>query len=481
MENKIFAFLNEVFPKGSAIRHISVLTSFTAIAQGINVAIMPLLSRIYSPEDFGIMAVFVSLTSILVELSGFRYYFAIPIPKETRFANALIILSFSIQAVFVSLLCLLLYCFGKPLLTIISMENLIRYRVLIPLAIGSMGVYLILTQWAIREGLFRVIGQTRITQSVCGAITMIVLGIFGLKPLGLLLGTIIARAGGIGTLGLAIIKGKGLPRSTKRDVIYVASRYRKFPLYETWSGLLNTLGGQIVPILLISLYSSQIAGFFAMAQRLLAIPASFIGKAVGQVFYQRASIAKHQGRIDSVSIRAYTILFQVGIFPVLMLSLFAPSLFSFALGDNWIIAGYFARLIGPWVAFAFACSPLDVLFAVLEIQGTRLLIEMIQNLLKVAAVFVGTFLGGPYVSLGLLCIIGVCTYLVKMLFLLSAAGNSIREIIILPFKKAIWGFLLALFPGFMAIVHMPLVLQLAALVFSSVFYALSVHSIISRK
>jgi len=93
-------FLNRLLPKGSAMRHVSILAGGTTIAQGLNVAIMPVLSRIYSPSDFGVMAVFVSVTAILTELSGFRYHLAIPLPKQERYAKALIVLSSLLQDCF---------------------------------------------------------------------------------------------------------------------------------------------------------------------------------------------------------------------------------------------------------------------------------------------------------------------------------------------------------------------------------------------
>jgi len=421
-------FLNRLLPKGSAMRHVSILAGGTTIAQGLNVAIMPVLSRIYSPSDFGVMAVFVSVTAILTELSGFRYHLAIPLPKQERYAKALIVLSSLLQAVFVVFISIAMLVLGKTVLSKISMEVLIPYRYLIPVGVAGMGTYIALTQWAIREKFFQTIARTRVTQSVSGILTKVVLGLLGLKPLGLLLGSIASQAGGITTLASSILKKKGLPTPPKEDIKRVAFRYRKFPMFDTWSGMLNTVGRQIMPILLVALYDPQVAGLFAMAQNLLHIPAVFVGQAIGQVFLQKASVARYEGNLKDLSMQAYTLLLRLGFFPILLISFFAPPVFSFFLGPKWLEAGSFATVLGLWLAFAFAYSPMSVLFSVLERQGVGLATEIIYISARVAAFWIGSAFGGALLSAGLFGGVGFVVLLLRMDYILSVAGNNQRTI-----------------------------------------------------
>lgn len=419
-------FLNRLLPKGSAMRHVSILAGGTTIAQGLNVAIMPVLSRIYSPSDFGVMAVFVSVTAILTELSGFRYHLAIPLPKHQRYAKAVVVLSFFLQAVFVVVISLILLIVGKPLLKMISMETLIPYRYFIPVAVAGMGAYIALTQWAIREKLFQTIARTKVTQSISGAVAMVSLGFLGFRPLGLLIGKIIGQAGGITTLARSIFKKKGLPKPPLADIKRVALRYRKFPMYSTWSGMLNTVGRQIMPILLVALYDPQVAGLFAMAQNLLHIPAVFVGQAIGQVFLQRASVARYEGNLKELSLKTYTLLLRLGFFPILLISFFAPPVFSFVLGPKWLEAGSFARVLGPWLAFAFAYSPMSVLFSVLDRQGVGLATEIVYITARVAAFWIGTTFGGPILSATLFGSVGFIVLFLRMNYLLLVSRNEQR-------------------------------------------------------
>lgn len=463
-------FLNRLLPKGSAMRHVSILAGGTAVAQGLGIAVMPIISRIYSPADFGVMAVFASVTAILTELSGFRYHLAIPLPKQDRYAKALVVLSFLLQAIFVVFISIGILVLGKTILSKISMGVLIPYRYLIPVGVAGMGAYLALTQWAIREKLFQTIARTKVTQSVSGILTKVILGLLGLKPLGLLLGSIASQAGGITTLARSIIKKKGISKPPKEDIKRVASRYRKFPMFETWSGMLNTVGRQIMPIMLVGFYNTQVAGLFAMAQNLLLIPAVFIGQAIGQVFLQRASVARHEGNLKVLSLRTYTLLLRLGFFPILLISFFAPPIFSFVLGPRWLEAGSFAMVLGPWIAFGFAYSPMSVLFAILDRQGVGLATEILYITGRVVAFWVGSLYGGPILAASLFGGLGFVVLLSRANYLLLVAGNDRRQL----FKTNVAIFLETIFllvlPLGALIMNLGLVLVSSALAIAVMVY-----------
>ena len=347
----------------SAARHVSLIAGGTMLAQAVGILTMPIVSRIYTPSDYGIMAVYTSVLAILTELSGFRYYLAIPLPKDERYAKALVVLSLGIQTAFVLLLSALLFFAGEYILIKLSMPQLTPYRLLLPIGLLAAGSYIVLTQWAIREKLFSTIARTKITQSLSGAFAKIALGLMGIRPLGLLIGAIVAQGGGITTLSRSLLKKKGVPCPKKGEVRRVALRYWKFPVFSTWTGLINTFGSQFVPILLVTFYNPKTAGLFAMAQSLLQVPTVFVGSAIGQVFLQRASAARFDGSLKKLSFSTYKLLLRFGLFPILMISLFSPPVFAVVLGERWLEAGSFARVSGPLGAMFSRTALMSVLFS----------------------------------------------------------------------------------------------------------------------
>jgi O-antigen/teichoic acid export membrane protein len=69
-------------PKSEFGRNVLTLMTGTTIAQSIPVAITPILTRLYTPEDFGLLAVFVALTAILGSIANGRYELAIMHPEK---------------------------------------------------------------------------------------------------------------------------------------------------------------------------------------------------------------------------------------------------------------------------------------------------------------------------------------------------------------------------------------------------------------
>lgn len=465
----------------SALRQISLVAGGTVIAQTIGILSIPIISRIYSPTDFGIMAAYASVIAILGELSGFRYYLAIPLPKDERYAKALVVLSMGLQVAFVSLLALVLFTAGHFLLTKLSMTELIPYHGLIPLGLLATGSYIVLTQWAIREKLFSTIGHTKITQSLSGAASKIILGLWGMRPLGLLIGTIIAQGGGTTTLLRSLLKKKGIPHPEKKDICRAALRYRKFPKYDTFSGVLITAGGRIANLVFLALYSTQIVGYFAMAQQLLGLPSTFVGQAVGQVFIQRASSAKRNGDYLFVFTQTCRSLMRVGFFPILMASFLAPHLFPFILGEQWLQAGIFARIISPWIAINFVYSPLSHSFSIMERQDIGLLFETMHFPLRIVALYLGSNLGNVKISLYFLTIANCCIYFVKLAYLNKISGSSIFCLFKCLFFEAFLAFVL-IFPTLMSIKlesrHYFIILTLLASIF---LYLIFIASLLKDK
>ena len=443
---RLESFIDRFLPKGSAMRHISIIAGGTTIAQIINITTTPVLSRIYLPEDFGVMAAFLSVIAILNEATGLRYPLAIPLPKHDRYADALIVLCFLIQFVLVMLVAFLLFTVGGPLLTFLSLDALIPYRLLIPVGVACVGIYFTLSQWAIRAKSFSTIARTKLTQSVSGVIAKVTLGILGFHPLGLLLGSIVSQAGGATTLLRSLLKKCGWPKTSRRDLKKVALRYRRFPIFSTWSGVMITLGGRIAPILLVAFFDTHVAGLFAMAQSLLYIPSAFVGQSIRPVFLQRSSTAKHDGNLDHVFRKASKILMRISFFPILLIAFFAPWLLRMFLGVKWQAAGTFAQIIAPWVAINFVFSPLSSIFSVLERQRAGLIFEIVHLPLRIIALFLGARINNVVIAIIFLTIVNSGIYLIKLGYLYLATGNSIVSFLRDFTKEASFAILLCILP-----------------------------------
>lgn len=385
------------------------------IAQGFTMAIMPVLSRLYTPDDFGVASAFASIMSVLIPLSSLRYFLAIALPKTQEYTGAVVNLSFMIQCTYFCIILVIFILFGNTLLVYFNMDIVSDYKMLIPFAVLGASIYEMLTQCAIRAKLFSIIARTKVSQSLSGGFTKVCLGWLGVRPLGLIVGTIIGQAGGITSVTLALRKMKFFRRIKWFQIKRAALQYRNFPLYAMPTAIINTAGTQIIPLMVFSFYGATVAGYFSMAHQLMMIPSVFVGNAIGQVFLQRASVAKYDGRLGILSWNTYKILLKIGIVPMVILAITAPFVFRFVLGSAWKEAGEYAKLLAPITMASFAFSPISHVFNIQNKQRTAFKLEIVYFLVLVLCFLIGTLYQSAYISIclysfGGAIFVGVRTY-----------------------------------------------------------------------
>ena len=380
-------------------KEVFIVAGGSVIAQCFTMATMPLLSRIYSPEEFGIAAAFSSSMSVLIPLSSLRYFLAIALPKTQRYSYVITNLSFAIVCVYFCILWGIFILCGDTLLMYFNMGNLSDYTILIPFAVLGASVYELLTQCAIREKLFAIIARTKVSQSAAGGFTKICLGCLGVRPLGLILGIIIGQAGGITSMALALHHRKFFRRTQWFQIRRAALHYRNFPLYAMPTAIINTTGAQIIPLLVFSFYGATTAGYFSMAHQLLMIPSVFVGNAIGQVFLQKGSIAKYNGELHILCWNTYKTLLKIGIIPMVILVIAAPLVFEVVFGGAWREAGKYAKFLAPITMASFAFSPISHVFNIQNKQNVALKLEILYFIVQILCFLVGVLYHSAHASI----------------------------------------------------------------------------------
>jgi len=359
-------------------------------AKAIVILSMPIITRLYAPEDYGVFSIFSSITAILGSLATLRYAVTIPIAREEKDADNLLKLCFSITFS-LSLLCFIsILLFGNYFIEKFSAEQLRPFLWIIPLVFLGQGIYEALDNWAVRHKKFKLITLTKIRQGVSSSVIKIGLGFVGIAPLGLFIGKIAEIFAGIGNLTLKLVKEK--PSFFKKyswtEIKFVAKRFKKFPLVQSWSQLLLALGSQL-PILLIGVfYGSYVVGVFGLAMGMINLPMDLIGRSVAQVFY--AEISKegknNPQKIYNLSVSITKKLFLISLIPVAVLIVLGPWLFSTIFGPEWQDAGLYARYFSIIVLTRFISSPTVNIFNVFEKQELQLFLN-ISRVVLVTLIF----------------------------------------------------------------------------------------------
>lgn len=347
--------------QGSFVKNVSVLVGGTAFAQLITILVLPILTRLYSPEDFGVLAVYSSLLALISVVACLRFEIAIPIPKKDEDAAALLFLSLS-SVVLITLLTIIGVMLFSGQIEQATEGKLIGYVWLIPIGVFFSGLYAALQYWATRHKAFPLVAKTRMTQAVSGSGTQLGFGYFGFAPFGLLIGQLLSVAAGIVGLGGYLIKNN-LNIFKKVDcqrVKLVFKQYDRFPKYSTWEAFANA-GTIHFPIILIAYYAfGPEAGFVMLTMRLLSAPMGLVGKSVAQVYLSEAADRYHQGQLKIFTHKTIWSLVKVGAPPLLLVGILAPFVIPVIFGEEWQRAGVVVTWMVPWFFMQFITSPVSM-------------------------------------------------------------------------------------------------------------------------
>ena len=365
-------------PAGAAARQVMTLVTGTGLAQLIPLAVSPLLTRLYTPHDFGVFALYASLLAVLAVLGSARYELALMLPKDDTDALALVALAMAIVLATSAVVLAAVLLFQADLARWLDSPAVGPWLFLVPVSMLLTGLVNTLTVWANRTSNYRQISISRVLQSASAAAVAVALG-WGLSGgsqagVGLVLGAVVGQALAAASLAWPFWRrwGARLQGVGWQPMRAQALRFREFPAINMPHALLDALQGSGVVALIAALFGPTLLGFHALAQRVVRTPMATLGSAVAQVFQKRAADALHAGGDTRRLVDAVLRRLGAAAVAVLPLLWFAPELFAFVFGAAWREAGVYAQILTPWLLLNFMLSPLSQLPLLLGRQARAL-------------------------------------------------------------------------------------------------------------
>ncbi len=338
----------------------------TTIAQAIPVAITPILTRIYTPEDFGVLALFIAIVSIFGTIATGRYELAIMLPKKDEDAINIFALGFIITTILSSILLILTIIFNNYFVNLLNNKEISMWLYFIPLAVFFMGFFNILNYFNIRRKNYKDIANATIIKSIAAAIIQLSIGFIKSGASGLVSGQIISQLFANMRLLKNILKDKILMSKIKKvKIIALAKRYKDFPKHNAPAALFDIGALQMPFLFLTKLFNETIVGFYFLAARLIFLPSALIGTSISQVFFQTISNQKNNNE-KCMPLLKNTILklSAISFLFTLLFFIFSPLLFKIIFGAEWEEAGEIARYLSIIFFIRFIVSPVSSVFSV---------------------------------------------------------------------------------------------------------------------
>lgn len=372
--------------QGGFLKAVSILVGGTAFAQVIGFVSLPILTRLYSPEDYSILGIFIAIVSILAVISSLRLDIAIPIPDKIEDAKALVIMALIINIIFT----LLLYIFLLIIYPYIKFSSIIQqlsiWIWLIPLVSLLSSIYSTLQYWAVRRKRFREIAKTIVTQSFLNNGISLVLGVNSASTMGLILAQVSSFSGG--SIRLSISAYRDLKISKTSNFKDVFSKYKNFPKFSTIEALANTSAIQVPLIIIASFVIGPEVGYLMLSMKILGIPMGLIGSSMSQVYLSHAPKYYEKGEIYQYTIEITKRIFILSVIPFLFIAILSPYFSETIFGSEWKKIGYYISLMVPWYFMQILSSPISMSLHIIGEQKVALFIQIFGLIIRVLILIV---------------------------------------------------------------------------------------------
>ena len=408
--------------KKSFLKNVLLLVGGTTLAQVISILASPILTRLYTPLEYGVFALFTSVCAIFAIISSLTLEQAISLPHSNNTASGLF-----------KLAVIILICVVTIVLVLTSIAHFgnwdsVRTKfsdsvLLIPIVVFFTGLFMISSFWAIRHNHYENISKAKVVQVLTQVAGQILLSIQ--TGTGLIFGYMIGIVSSSSYLLLLNRKFNKISRVSWLRVYASLRRYRRFPIFSTWEVLFNALSLHSAPIIFALFMGSANAGFFALSFRIMSLPVSIIGTAVGHGLYGKAADLKSKSFASALLEKIVVNLFNLALVGFIPIFLFAPDLFSFAFGAGWEMSGIIAQWIAIWVVFQLVASPLSAMFPIYEQQVQGLVWQFLLVVSRLGALYLAYLKQDFMLAVALYCCVSAVAYLILLLWVALLVEISI--------------------------------------------------------
>jgi len=319
---------------------------------------MPLLTRLFSEQEFALYTSFFAVASIFAVAVGGKYHLAIVLPKEESNARKLFILSIYITLAYAVLIALFLPFFHGFFPE--SLDNVLYY---VPLYVLFFGIWSAYINISIRHKTFKTNAIAKVLQATGYIVVAIGIGFSKIMMFGL----VIAKISGTMASWLFLAR-----KSTTHfkwmaygELKEMAKAYIDYPKYGIWPAFLNTISLQAMVLILTKFYTTDDLGYFGLTLMVLSAPLALIGASYKDVFYQKIAVLMYEKRFKeglAFFKKSAVALLAMGLPICLLLYFFGEPLFGFVFGEKWARSGEFASILAFSFVIKLVVSPLSSIF-----------------------------------------------------------------------------------------------------------------------
>ena len=421
-------FVSKIWNSPSA-RNVGKLLSANIFAQALGLLVYPILTRMYSPEDFGLLNLFTSITGVMVLVTTAEYQYAIVLPKEESKARSLVHLCLLILLVVTGAI-ILSIPFANPIANLFKAPGLAHYWYLLPFSVFGLGLWNILNYWYIRKSAFTRVSGYQITQSTFSVVGKISFGILGWLRGGMIFATVLSPL-----LSLLFSVGLAWKQYLKelrgidiQQIKSVAREFANFPKFNLPHSLVNIVGVSLPVWMLTPHFGLEEIGRLSLAMMAAFVPLNILARACYQVLFQRVSELVQLHQPIKNLLRRFVC--WMGVFIMVGLTvvyIFLPQMVTILFGAEWIESAAIIKALYPYLLFTPLCGSICFLSDVFAKQKIAMWLEIGYVACLAITLSVGIYTGNFITAIRFFAWTGFAYLSIQFIWLLSLARHYERE------------------------------------------------------
>lgn len=405
--------------------------SGTAISQIIPFFIAPIISRLYYPEDYAVVATYNSITVLLTIVATGMYSSALIIDETDEKAFNTGIAAFIVTSVITILSLIIFLIFSDSIAKLTGNENIIFWLYLIPLTVFFSGGYQTLNMWNNRKKRYKRLAANSIFQTIITSATTLFFGFIGWHATGFLISLLIGQAFAFLLLfSQTLINDTHLLKTANINGIKSSFiTHIDFPKYNMPQGFLDGFRESSIVLIISNFFGASALGSYSFSMSILNKPVQFIGASFSQIFYQKASERYNSGKeIFGLTKKTIILLFIISLPIFLTLVIWGREIFIFVFGKNWEQAGYLSQILASWLFLKFIISPVLSIPQTLGKQKTFFFFVLIYNITMPLALLVPSlFEKSIIVALSLFTFMGVLNHISMQVWISTILKTKIKK------------------------------------------------------
>ncbi len=399
------------------VRNTLTVMTGTVVARLIGFAFAPLISRIFSPLDFGLAGSFAAVAGVLAAGVTLEYTQALMLPKEKSDALGVFVVS-CVGILAVTALCALV-CLSFPGAVNGLMKTTGAWAlVLLVLATFVNGFIQACQAWCVRNKAFRTTSVAQVIRSLASSGTQVGFGALGAGASGLIISSVVADV----LAGVTLLRGV-LPdlrahwRSLRWDSLRRhAKEYCDFPKYSASQNVISAVSLGLPVLLLTHFYSLSVAGAYAFSMRMLMMPLGLLETALRQVLFQKVTESHHHGaRLSPLYLKLTSGLFAMVMAPAAVMLVWAPEIFTWVFGQQWQMAGEFSRSLALWLMLSFSTLPAILFTRLIRYQRVTFVYHLTTMAARVSTLVIGGLYLTPHATIHAFSFVGASMNVVLIL------------------------------------------------------------------